>query len=1276
MECLHFATTTNFIDTGSSYTQMVDVGSKKEDEQAELEYQEPLIPRTVLDEASQRYFIVSLFVLIQSWKVYDVILIKSDNTFDGIELTSLNNFSFVIKYALVDGIFFWILPILNIQYLRFGLLKTMILTLLMNGFTFFLVSDFTVPILTGVILPIWNKAFQKRELTITGDSVNLNNIIDMNSHFKGKLTINYLPDSSAKFNPFHFDQLCLDHQVVQMPIEFNTSTQLSHLQIEHTTIDNRVRHIDFRGYKLNKLLKNDYSHLSKYKDYIQNEGIFYIEIPIKEPGKYKISKVVDSKNNAIRTYKSEFILSTCPQAQFVYPKSFDLTKNYKCVGKNDDGDYNLPFLQLDGVAPVNAQLRLKLNGNTYKTFKVTYGEKGSVEDLSWLKTQPITLNTLEQEILLNPQMFDQIHEGCIEFQLLSVTDYFGNTRRYNPASKDKDIFFSYEIKRSPLFGLVDKDPSRSELIVDGTKTLQVTGLENLNENDYPISMVIAYKDANDTTHNITKIFNKPSEILNGIEVNKPGIYQLVSSDSKYCPCQIDKQNIVQIIPAPPPELELSAKPVVNKCLGTTAFEFEFKLKGKAPFIIEYKVYQKQSNGVLKPVYSPQGTVARHIRTLNRNHIFDYKPPGEGNYVVTFYSLKDANNPKGVDLDTNRYTYQTYFKQVSKISFNEHGSGQKVIKMCFGDSHKVPLHFTGNGPYSFQYDIIDMKTGKKLINTVTVNNVSEFEIPIPKNLGSSRFEIKLSNMMDKFSCAAIMDKLEKLIVSARTEIPEALLDVSKSHFQIVEGDYVEIPIKIKSSTGNSMRDKIGYKITSLSDPTKFVIRNLSNRVILAKDEGIYSLETFENDGCLGTVLNQNQVVKVTYLPKPRLTVSSSNTMKQHLTEREIHLKAVCQNCVQTVELQLEGSLPFVVEYEVKLPNGKCENRLMNVEKNKISIKLPTNIHGRYVHTFKGIYDKLYTKSKSRSTMPNPQIVQYDVHELPDGIFPKENVLQICENRISKSDKAVAATIPIALTGSPPFKIKATLFHDKLGSSEVLFFENVNEGLLDLYYNKNIGLGEHVLTINEVIDGNGCKRDDFSPSNNYILTVTEVPNIEKSINKYHYCVGDYIRYNMTGVSPFTVYYNFRGKKQRATLDSRFIRLAAKPGKLYIEGLHDSSANQCLVNFSASDTKMLDLSLEVHNLPSVELQKGDYIIEDINQGDQTELRFTFQGTPPFKLTYVRTNEIGTGKNLEKILERHTIEDIWDFEYIATVSLAGTYEAIIVEDKYCQAVRQLKEN
>ena len=53
-----------------------------------------------------RLFIVSIFILIQSWKIYDLVLLKSEIPATGEVLTLLSNFTFVLKYSVLDGLFY------------------------------------------------------------------------------------------------------------------------------------------------------------------------------------------------------------------------------------------------------------------------------------------------------------------------------------------------------------------------------------------------------------------------------------------------------------------------------------------------------------------------------------------------------------------------------------------------------------------------------------------------------------------------------------------------------------------------------------------------------------------------------------------------------------------------------------------------------------------------------------------------------------------------------------------------------------------------------------------------------------------------------------------------------------------------------------------------------------------------------------------------------------------------------------------------------------------
>lgn len=98
----------------------------------------------------------------------------------------------------------------------------------------------------------------KKELNIIGESIDRSQVIDMDSHFKGQLTIHYLPDSSAKMNPFHFDQTCLgldNNHLINMPVEFNTTSGIGYLQVQHTTPDNEIQYLNYTGHSLRRLFK-------------------------------------------------------------------------------------------------------------------------------------------------------------------------------------------------------------------------------------------------------------------------------------------------------------------------------------------------------------------------------------------------------------------------------------------------------------------------------------------------------------------------------------------------------------------------------------------------------------------------------------------------------------------------------------------------------------------------------------------------------------------------------------------------------------------------------------------------------------------------------------------------------------------------------------------------------------------------------------------------------------------------------------------------------------
>lgn len=1242
---------------------------------------EPLIPSNVLDQASQRIFVLSLFILIQSWKIYDLVLLKSEIPSTGEVLTQLNNFTYVLKYAILDGLFLWILPVLNIQYLTFSPFKTLMLTVILNACSIFLVSSFSLPLLANVFLPVWRFLLQKKELNIIGESIDVNKVIDMDSHFKGQLTIQYLPDSSAKMNPFHFDQVCLgleNNHLIEMPIEFNTTSGIGYLQIQHTTPDNEIQYLNYTGGSLRKLFRKDYSHLSKYSEYNrkQDPRVFYLEYPIVKPGMYRIKSVLDNKGNSIRTYKSEFLIADCPLAKFYYPPNFESTNGFKCLSNIEDDGYPLPWIEMYGTTPAFVKLNLKIDGNEFKMMNLSIALDSSRTisrtNFSWLKAIKLVRNILHDEVLKSVASLNIGTNSALEFQLLQIQDSLGNIHRYEPLSKDKDVWYKLKLRKSPSIGMYDKDQNQ-ELLVGGKKVLYIAHSEEFVEEDFPIGITVVHTNNHGKTNNFTATFQTKAALDKGLVVDQPGRYQLVTANDKYCPCEIDTKPIdIQL--APIPTLKIAADPVTDRCLGTVGYNFDFNFTGKTPFKVQYHIYSNIS-GSLKPVYLDSGRAVRELVTHEKSHSFKFMPPSEGSYTIVFNNLKDANYYKDpLTLDEKTHTFLTYFRHASQIGFQQR---ERIIRTCYGQTSTIPLFFKGNGLFSFDYDFVDVNTRKKLLDTVHVKKVDSYSIETPSQLIGKTYEVVLSNAKDRFGCDAVYtDKNAPMKVVSRLDIPEVELSQVEQNVTIVEGSHIDIPLKFKSSIPISGHDKIEIKFQA-ANTDKVVVKRvlLIGTSIRLLEAGKYWLHLFESNGCKGRVLNETNSIIVNYYPKPSLKISASEEMLQHTDDSSIHLKPVCFGCTNEITLNLIGQAPFVVDYEIKLPSGKIESHSMNIDTHEILIKLPTKANGRFEHKFNKVYDSLYTRHKGKVGKADVPKVIYNINPLPTAQFiPDDHFTQVCENKLFEN--SVIANIPVKFSGAYPFDVSMILRNEQTGKTRDLNFRNVMSNSLILNNLDFLGLGDYSLSFTKVVDGNGCESNKFNANDKYLISITEPPNIFKfDPKRKHYCVGDHVSYNLTGALPVTIFYEYNDKMRKTQLYNYFERLASRPGILNIHGLEDSGVNSCKVNYTFDPIKQEELRLQVHEIPTVEVNKGDYIIEDLHEGDQTELIFTFLGEPPFKLTYIRTIEIKkTGKKpVRKLVEKETISDIWNHELVVMASLEGTYEAIEIEDKYCRAIRKV---
>lgn len=1274
-----------------------------------------LIPENVVDQASQRLFLVSVFVLIQCWKIYDILLIKADSFSAHMALdsgstvhqsfTSLNNFTFVLKYAIIDGFFLWLLPVLNVPLLRFLPLVTLLLTILATAFTFLLASDSAVPLLSGAFVPLWNLVFRNKELTIVGDAVNPQAVSDMNAHFKGSYTIRYLPESSVHLNPFHFDRVCLEASpneystfpsTVKLPIEFNTTTDIGFMQIQHTSPSKKVSYLEYSARDVSKLLRRDYSHLASYPSYVTtDERVFYLEININKPGTYKISRVTDKEGAVIRSYKSEFSIAHCPSSRFVYPGLELAYSKSKCVGESlNDFDWTLPLVESYGVLPLEIQMAAEVNGKQISKFNTTITETTADQGTNAITNAvKLTRNALEREVLKQHLSFTKSAPGSIKFHLLGITDYLGNSRKYNPSSTDKDVLYSLDLKRSPIVLLIDRYPQKP-LLVNSSKRIY---FQSKYEVSFPLTLTLQHEDAEpgSTPQNLTYTFRDSTDLANGIEIRRPGTYTLLEGSDKSCPCDIEKRSVVITTPEPP-VVKIIGNPLTDKCVGDIGLQFDVDFEGTGPFRLLYQVFKNQT-GRLKPILNGRGMALHTKSSTNDNLSFQYKPDQEGGYVIVFKELRDKyyqDTPVPIDELSN--TFSIYSRQRSVLSVLP-DSARKVIELCKGEQAEIPLSFSGNPPFSFSYQIVD-QSSKKVVAHEKVSSLAEesYDITTPKFDKGGNFEVQIVDVVDSLDCPVEIPSKSSVVINARKHIPEVRISRNET-FRIVEGDSVDIPFAYKH-TSLSPTKKLQLGVQNLHDSRD--VKNISisaTDTIRVREEGIYKLNSFKDEKCPGAVTDLNSFVKVVYHPKPNLTFTTDerNVLKQHSNgERSLHLKPVCQNSKLQVKPSLEGSGPFQANHRVSYPDGTSVSDIVPMPDDIID--LPTEREGQYEHTFSEVYDTLYTQGiLSRLQHKQvPSVIRYSVLPNPELKIAKGKLhIQICESKVKNSGD-IHIPIPVDFKGQAPFSIRGAIRHTNTDKFEKFTVHDVSDLHIDLgkveFEGRTLGdiltIGDHLVVFEDVSDANSCQNAQLRSHNTVSISVTKVPEIRKESQKDYYCVGDHVSYRLQGISPFIVYYNFNGQTRKAEVGHDFQRLAARPGELSIMALQDASVSRCLVNYTTIPEKFEELKIQIHQIPSVEISHGGIIIEKLHEGDQAEIFFKFSGVPPFEITYVRTvgDEVGSLKRRKgskqpgskrKVVDTKTITDIWDYELTEVVSLEGTYDAIRVKDAYCQAVRDVNE-
>ena len=1293
---------------------------------------QPLLSTEVLDVSKQRTLILTVFLIIQAYKIYDVLLLKSGLPVSGLSISNYR-FNFISKYFVVDSLFLYLVPLLKVPRITFKKYVTYFQMVIMAASTFFLSMDHDWLFIFLVISRLKQLYFQN-DVTVGGASVNRHQkVVDYSSHFKGSLTIKILPENTAMFNPLH-ESYCLPLDTsmtptgsdggpinkVNIPIRINSTDEIKFIQLEFRdlyTNEIELKNLTTKEFEnisdLTSLLKKDRSlslsdipEVGGDKSRDAHSAMRYINIPIEEIGFYQIRKIVDTKNLKLKIYQSHVIVPHCPTASVVASGA----KN-RCLGDLDE-----ITMELQGVPPLKLSYSKIIDDKVYsymdtnlqpEFFKSplrqsnalnakTVFSMSDLDDLTWARSHPVTIN------LNSSTTFD----GHYEYKIDKLIDSLGNVMDFSVLSdglkKRYGLQNEFDVYNSPRASLEETfnadSPTKRDIIV------RFENQKNWNK-DIPLTVQLTFIDSNVTELNNGKMENftvQTTELTKTFHAERPGRYILQSVSSNYCSGIIIGKSTVSVSQPIPPHLEVSSTPIMDQCLGQIGLDFDLAFTGIPPFHYSVKIFKV--DGDRRKLFETKRLTSKG----SRNH-FSYTPSTEGNYEISFDHISnDLYRDPIILTPSEEYTFKTSMrvKPSANVALrNYRGS----LDLCLNQAAEIPINFGGEPPFQFTYDILETTTNNKV--TRTIDDISSHHYVLSTrnfDLGGD-YILTLVSLKDASGCVVSLSEPD-VRINVRRDIPSVSFNGptrgSVGELSIKQNGVAEIPLKLSGEGPFTVkyehRDLDGHVIGSYEN--RFESSYKTN--LRVSKEGFYRLIEVRDSSCKGEVLEPERQFMVSYLTKPTFIVQNKFSKLTKLTDSVFVNAPVCQDMGETIDLVLTGSPPFILNYDLVTPGGDVHSENIQVTTRHASLKIPNDEAGEYIITIKSIYDSNYEERESNSvaTISNDadeKVIRQTVYPLPYVEFTEEDkTFRTCSANIDQ--KSLLDPIKLTeLSGEGPFAVTFKIYHESTGRTEELTIDNVYP--TSFAYEKlyeNLNLGNHIISIVKIKDQNGCTNDLRNVQNSQIgkfmggslecltndgedtngnrisISITDVPKIHLLDPNVEYCVGDYVTYQLNGIAPFTIQYTFNDvvlKSQEHT--SQFVRLASEPGLITIDAIEDSTS-QCLVNFTKPGMRheLEKLSLNVHPIPSVTVSQGNYVIEDIHEGDQAEVIFSFEGTPPFTLTYVRTEDVDSdneGATLRRpqVVETHKVTDIYAYQYRVVTSLQGTYEAIEISDAYCFA-------
>ncbi|GAA5938494.1 Pom152p [Sporobolomyces koalae] len=997
-----------------------------------------------------------------------------------------------------------------------------------------------------------------------------------------------------------------------------------------------------------------------------SQSLYYL--PVSTPGRVELVSIIDTDGHPIRirrkrspsatsptSYESTLI-SHCPQAGFDL-QGQDATQ-HRCLV--DPSSF---------VAEETVSLGLTVHG--HEPLKVQWYSRQGDPKTGFKKIETlegIVGPTSDREARIQvPLNVSLSTSGQTHYYIDRVTDSHGNEVTYSaggaPLLEQTVATRSVVVHRPPEVMFAGECSKGEEVqLLHGRKKklhIRIGGLQEEEQYHAQVGLKFTPIAAPSGSHVAETGWTRQIEAKGRnveIEVDQQGRYEIVSVQSRFCQGAVLVPNACTLILQPLPTLSTTFTPLHDLCSSPTGLLTTLHLTGVAPFSVSYTLS--------RIVQGRPHSTTRHVQRLSHSRDEFKLEPGPGEWEVRFTQIEDRFYKK-LPLDPTRefdYVKRIKVDEVAEAKWRER---EKTVHSCEGATVGVDVDLKGTAPWTLEYSVVGQKP--QVIEGIT-KSPHHVQVAIP-NLVSQQggqFALSLESVLDAHGCRRPLTSPD-LVVDVRRTKPSARFHGAEGKREVVirEGDEARIPVRL---TGEGPWT-ITYSGPTSTRPVSFTAHQPNvDLLISSAPAGTYKLLSVRDKFCPGDIVETEWNVSILERPKVGLDVQGGKK-KGNMIKKE----GVCQNTVDHIGMVFEGKAPFKATYTLAKNGHSHDSKVHTLQaiQPRASLTLFTADPGHHIYEITGVSDSLYTSTSSAGLVA-PFKVEQEVWALPEAHFshPAKHGFCVHDELASRSSDDLV----LELAGQAPFSVELEVREEGKRGTKKFTVPDIKSHRwpVSLPYKLNTP-NPHSIAVRRVVDAHGCEsRFDSAPSSassstvaaskksNFArLSVSETATISPVSSQVDHCVGDFLDFVVQGSPPFTVKYEFDGKKHSVPLKgSQFQRLATEEGTFRVLSVGHGE-DQCRSN-------SVDLVKRIHPIPSAKVSTGESIVVDIREGDQTEIVFSFTGTAPFSFTYSRRAPQDRSKD-KKVLETHTVTGIQENTYSILTSQEGTYSVSYIADKYC---------